>query len=183
MRWLTLESSSVIVTPASAGLHFRVLLTSDATLEPPFEGASGQRIIYRVEQDSVGSHTLTPNPGDTATPSSPGFTTLGTIFLNPAAGSVSLLEAFYDDETGRWDIWGLPDLSSVYALAGAAPANHGITHLPGGTDEVFDSSSQYTVSGLSALRDFNPTTVTLENLGHVVGTIITDLAQRKIPTT
>lgn len=111
--WITIgdpeNSGAVISTNARLGNNFRVRLTEDVTLEPPYEPMDGQRVAWRIEQDSTGGRVLTLNSAK--------FLVRGALFLSTVANSVSLLEAQYDNETGLWDAWGIPDLSSVYEPA------------------------------------------------------------------
>ena len=118
--WITLPGGPVILTPARYGNRFRVRLTENAILEPPHEGAPGQKILWRFQQDGTGGRTVTPNAS--------GFVTRGdwpSAGVITTANAVSFLEALYDDEAKLWDIRGLPGLSTVYQTAltqGAAVA-------------------------------------------------------------
>ncbi len=112
--WLTVEDGARIVIPASFGNHFRVKLTANAVLEPPHDPHSGQQIILRIEEDTTGGWTLTPNAA--------GISTRGSLLLNTAAGAVSVWMLLYDDETKLWDAVGVPDLSGLYDPLGTATA-------------------------------------------------------------
>ena len=123
-HWITVDSGPVLVINASLGNHFRVLLDQDSVLDPPYEPHSGQEIILRIEQDTVGGHALTVNPGSAFVPGNPtnipsANTTLGSLVLNTSPGAVSVWRLLYDEERLAWDVTGVPDLSSVYATAAA----------------------------------------------------------------
>jgi len=55
----SLDDSSTITTDASLGNHFRVTLAGNRTLANPTNARDGQRILFELTQDSVGSRTLT----------------------------------------------------------------------------------------------------------------------------
>lgn len=140
--WITVPCATTIQINAKFGRHFRVYLTQNAVLDPPFDGHSGQEITFLVKQDPTGGRVLTLNTGDATTK---GFSSLGTVVLNTTASSVTILKFILDDETGLWNVQGVPSLSSVYDLAGAAaaaqaaaqaasqPVNNNLTAVAGGS--------------------------------------------------
>lgn len=113
-HWLTLPTSPIVSVNARNGNHFRLRLTSNATLEPPFEPHSGQRILLRIEQDGTGGWTLTPN--------SAGITVKGSVTEDTTAGAVAFWEMVYDEVAKMWEVWSLTASSS-------AGANTGLTNL------------------------------------------------------
>lgn len=134
-RWVTLTPHSGIVSiPARFGTHFRVRISENTEIQAPFEGISGQYVLVRIENDDT-SHTVTLGAG---------WTSRGSVVISASASAVSFVEGLYDDVGRVWDVRGIPDLSSVYALAGAAPAAHATSHANGGTDEII-------VDGLSGV--------------------------------
>lgn len=54
-----LTDGVTITTDASLGNHFRVTLAGNRTLSNPTNARDGQRILFEVTQDGVGSRTLT----------------------------------------------------------------------------------------------------------------------------
>jgi hypothetical protein len=54
-----LTDGATITTDASLGNHFRVTLTGNRTLANPTNARDGQRILFEITQDGVGSRTLT----------------------------------------------------------------------------------------------------------------------------
>lgn len=98
-RWVTLASGPVIVIDASLGFHFRVVLTENAALEPPQNGVNGQRILLRIEQDTTGGRTLTPNTA--------GIIVKGSVTEDTTAGAVAFWELVYDEIAAMWEAWSL----------------------------------------------------------------------------
>lgn len=166
--WLTVEGGARIVIPAAFGNHFRVRLTSDAVLEPPHEPHSGQMILLRIEQDTTGGWTLTPN--------SAGITTRGSLILNTAASAVSVWMLLWDDEAAMWDAVGVPDLAAVYQPLNASLTSlSGITVTSAGLALLDDASAaaQRTTLGLGTMAVQNAVNVAIGG-GAITG--ITDLA-------
>jgi len=131
--WITLESGPVIVTPANRGRHFRVILTENAQLEPPHNPHFGQCIVWRIQQDSAGSRTLTLNAS--------GFTERqGSLGIDSDANAVSFIEAYYDEVTETWDVTGVHSISSTLDGLGSTVGsilyrdNTGWTALTPGTE-------------------------------------------------
>lgn len=119
--WITPRSSGATYTvDARLGSKFRFLLDRNAVLEI-VNGSSGQRVTIRLEQDDVGSRSVTLSGG---------FVVRGeptTLALETAAGSVTVLECVYDDVARLWEVLGARDLSGLYDAAGTATsavANH-----------------------------------------------------------
>lgn len=80
----------VVSVDASRGKHFRFLIDQDCELRVD-GGTSGAHVFVRVEQDAVGSRTLTPNAAIV-------FRNGETAFnLATAAGAVTVLEFVYDE--------------------------------------------------------------------------------------
>jgi len=97
--------SERVWTDASLGSSFRVILTANVALAIPSNGASGQRVVYRVEQDAVGSRTLTLDSG---------WTTVGSISLTATAGAVTYFEATcVNPDAVTWAIQQTPQPSAV----------------------------------------------------------------------
>lgn len=154
MRWVTVHTGPNLVPNAAFGLHFRALVSENATLEPPLNGAPGQRILIRLEWTASATVTMHAE-----------WALRGSFPLPTASGSVVLMEAVYDHVAGAWERMGVVDLSSVYDPAGTAAAailvheaasnphpvyltqpeadvlyaaaTHATRHAPGGADQLF----------------------------------------------
>lgn len=73
---VTLTYSSSITPDASAGNHFRVILTGNPTINVPSNPADGQKITFELIQDATGSRTVTWAAGyDFGGSSAPALTT------------------------------------------------------------------------------------------------------------
>jgi hypothetical protein len=110
-QWVTLPSASknsIVQTPARWGTRFKLFLDGNVTsLEPPHGGVSGQSIVWRFQQDPTGGRTVARNAA--------GFAVRGDLpAVSSAANSVTFWEGLYDDESGLWELRGVPDLSDVY---------------------------------------------------------------------
>jgi hypothetical protein len=55
---VNLTDGSTINTDASLGNHFRVTLAGNRTLANPIGARDGQRILFEIIQDGIGSRTL-----------------------------------------------------------------------------------------------------------------------------
>lgn len=60
-----LDDGAVITPDATAGNHFRVIISGDRTLAAPLNGRDAQTIIVEVIQDSQGGHSLAYGTGIT----------------------------------------------------------------------------------------------------------------------
>lgn len=54
-----LTDGATIATDASLGNHFRVTIAGNRTLANPTDARDGQKILFEITQDGVGSRTLT----------------------------------------------------------------------------------------------------------------------------
>jgi len=76
---------------------------------------------------------------------------------------------------------GASDAAGARTNLGAAASVHAATHLPGAADQVFQGSDAYTITGDTTTRAFDPTAVTLPQLGDVVATLLRDLGLNRMP--
>ena len=124
--WIDLDWASSLQTNAYLGNHFRVRLTGNCTLLPPYEPFDGQRILWRFEQDATGGRTVTLNSSGFVS-----FLATGAGLVRSKAGSISYVEAVYDGAEEKWEV--LP-LTPAYSLRKV-----GVATLVGGTVTVSDT--------------------------------------------
>lgn len=116
-RWIAVPSGPLVHIDAAKGVHFRVRLTENATLEPLRNAVSGQPVTLRVEQDGTGGRTLTPHAAILLR----GKPT-ASLGISTTAGAVSFVRMVYDDAATATEVIGTPDLSSAYDTDGEAAA-------------------------------------------------------------
>lgn len=115
-EWIELRPAGPeILTPPTWGTKFRVKLRRNSILVAPEGAASGQRILWLIEQDETGSRTLTADAGW-------GFGgALSSFGIDSTALSISLVEGVFDDVTQTWrSTQFIP--SGVFDPAGTATA-------------------------------------------------------------
>jgi hypothetical protein len=95
--WTTLVDAATVVTDASLGNSFRIVLGGNRTLANPTNPTDGQRILWRFTQDVTGGRTLT----------------FGSAFLFSAdvqpslsllSGKTSYMAAVYDAASLSWAV-------------------------------------------------------------------------------
>jgi len=93
---VTLTYAATVTVPASAGNHFRLTLTGNATLGTPQNPADGQKMKVEIIQDGVGSRTLAYS----------GAYVFGTDIPQPVLstgpGKRDFLGLIYNAVTGLW---------------------------------------------------------------------------------
>lgn len=105
-------NAGVIATDARRSSLFSAVLTGDATLANPTNGRNGQRITWRIQQDSAGGHALKfgslfssmsgePLPTHIEGPFNPAARATQ-VPLNMSPRSYTEISARFDGATARW---------------------------------------------------------------------------------
>lgn len=90
-NWIEVPCTSSIVVPADTGRNFFLLLTQNCSIGITAP-TSGKRIRLRVQQDSVGSRTLTADG-----------TFQASLTITSTADAVTWVELQYNDVTKLWE--------------------------------------------------------------------------------
>jgi hypothetical protein len=89
---------STTITPSVTSDEFQIVLAGNAILaDPTFMAYSGQRITYRLTQDSVGTRTVTWGPSFRFT------SYISVPTLSTAANHTDYIEFTWNERTARWD--------------------------------------------------------------------------------
>jgi hypothetical protein len=92
------ENGSNILTDASKGNTFGFTLTNDKTLANPANGTDGQRVLWRVKQDSVGGRGLIFGTKFRF------GSTIPSVTLSAAPNLTDYIEASYNAASDTWDV-------------------------------------------------------------------------------
>jgi hypothetical protein len=122
-----LTDASTIASDWSANTVKYVTLGGNRTLGTPTGATAGQRMAYRIVQDSTGGRTLTLGADWRANAViAPG----GVLGLKPNGGAVDCLDAVYNAVDGKFDIVNLVNVAAT--VASLVPTMTGYTS-PSGT--------------------------------------------------
>lgn len=92
------NSGTSVATDVSLGSVFDIDATDNFTLANPTNGVDGQKVVWRIRQDGVGSRVITLGAN---------FRTasdVGTIVLSTAINTTDYLGAVYNEADVKWDI-------------------------------------------------------------------------------
>lgn len=90
------ETDTTILLDASLSAYFRFTADQDFVLEPPVNAQDGQRIIVEIQQDDVGSRTMTLGGGFNSGPF--------TITLSVDPGVKDILGLCWNEPDAEWMI-------------------------------------------------------------------------------
>lgn len=92
------EVGDNVLTDASKGNTFAFIVVSDKVLANPTNGTDGQRVLWRIKQDSVGGRIITFGSKfrfGTTVPFTP---------LSTTANTTDYIEACYNKDSDTWDV-------------------------------------------------------------------------------
>ena len=94
----TLADAANIATNAALGNLFRVTIAANRTLQNPTNSVDGQKVIWEVHQDGVGSHTLGFDAKFKFGTSITGFTS------STASNAIDYIGAIYNLSNDKWNV-------------------------------------------------------------------------------
>ena len=95
---VSLACGPVVYTDASRGGHCRLTATEDFTLTDPHNAADGQRLIWEITQDAVGSRKMTLDKKFAF------GTDLTAAVLSTAPHKKDFLTAIYNAPLDKWHV-------------------------------------------------------------------------------
>ena len=90
--------TGAVATNASLGTVFTITADANFTLSNPTNAYNGQKIIWRIKQDAVGSRVITLGNKFTVA------TEVGTVVLSTAADTVDYLGAIYNATADKFEV-------------------------------------------------------------------------------
>lgn len=95
---VNLTDGATVATDAALGNHFRVTLGGNRTLGNPTNPTDGQKVVWEIVQDGVGSRTLTLG-------SAFGLgTDVSSVTLSTAVGKRDFIGAVYSSAAAKWHV-------------------------------------------------------------------------------
>jgi hypothetical protein len=91
-------ATGAVATDASLGTVFTLTADDNFTLSNPTNAYNGQKLIWRIKQDAVGSRVITLGNKFTVA------TEVGTVVLSTAADSVDYLGAIYSATADKFEV-------------------------------------------------------------------------------